>query len=687
MTNYPGGVLAQSPLAHQFVTGVGSDGHVTLAQPNYSDLAGTPPASPVPPPTPTTLGGLFSFTAPAHQFFTAINTTGQPVAAQPAAADLSNGVTGSGAVVLATGATLNPAAVHVGTLTRVPSDLLSAYSNTGPVNIEVIGDGFGANLIASRFTNDPSGPATIIAKARGTLAAPLAVAAGDVSGNFISSAWDGSIFAQVTAIIGQVQTFVGAGNISGNFVFQTRTAGAGGALTTALVIDNTQNANFYGTLGAQGSITSANGGISTEGALASFNVYPRSGASPPWVIYNPSGNSLNFYDTADRFIFSDSGLSTPVGTGVHVGTLTRVPTNNLSSYSNTAQASVEAIGDGFGAALNATRFTNDTTGPFFNGLKARGTLAAPTAVASGDVIGSFQAQAYDGSAYQIVTAIVAQAQTFTGPGNISGALSLQTRTAGAGGALANALTFDQIQNATFYGGVTSFGTSGSAAVANPTQIRLDGSYATTVGGPLKVDIFGGTGQYGMGLASGEMYFNAGSAAPALTMQPGLVASTQPFNAPSYQQAGAPLASTNLADVVPPTAFTPTVSFGTTVGDLAVSYTVQRGSWSAVGKLTHVEVNLGFTLTYTTSAGALIVPLPGLPLALTPGLAPLGAVQVSRATGWTGSLSASVGVSGGVAAVFLNQSNAGSPVQSLTTTHFPTGATAYAISVNVTYIAA
>lgn len=53
------------------------------------------------PPGPTTLGGVFSHVANVHQWLTAINTDGTVSSSQPAAEDLSNGVLGTGAVVLA----------------------------------------------------------------------------------------------------------------------------------------------------------------------------------------------------------------------------------------------------------------------------------------------------------------------------------------------------------------------------------------------------------------------------------------------------------------------------------------------------------------------------------------------------------------------------------------------------------
>lgn len=72
----------------------------------FADLLGTILPSSLPLPTSTTIGGVKSFAAVSHQWINSITTAGQPVASQPAAADLSNGVTGSGAVVLGTAPTI-----------------------------------------------------------------------------------------------------------------------------------------------------------------------------------------------------------------------------------------------------------------------------------------------------------------------------------------------------------------------------------------------------------------------------------------------------------------------------------------------------------------------------------------------------------------------------------------------------
>jgi hypothetical protein len=546
-----GGIVSLAPAPQRFVNGIGTDGVPITAQPQWTDLAGTPPGGfggTIGPPTQVVRGGVFSFVPQPHTFLIGLDTTGQFLAAQPAAADLSNGTTGSGAVALAT----SPQLV-------TPN----------------IGDAAGRSFAATGYGVLPN---ATYSYAGGTPTAPTPVVAGNWVGYNAYQGWDGSAFSYIGDFACEAVGIVSPGNVGGAFVFRTRPTGAGAAIATALTLNADQSATFYGPVSAAGPIT---------------------------------GPSLKVGPT----------FTPPAGA-------------NAAIYNNTAPANVYLIGDGQTANFLDTRYSSDTTPPVFSFVKYRGSYAAPAAVVSGDSAGQVNYDAWDGAAIQVVSRILGQAQTFTGANNVSGNLLFQTRPVGVGAALTTALTIDQAQIATF------------AQLPVWPAVNQNRFWASPVGA---------------------------SAAPAFRK---LDVSDMPA-----------LTTANLTDIIPPTAFTPTVTFGTTVGDLAVAYTIQRGSWSANGKLTHVEVNLGFTLTYTTSAGALVVPLPGLPLALTPGLAPLGVVQVSRATGWTGSLSASVGISGGVAAVFLNQSNAASPVQSLTTTHFPTGATAYAISINVTYLAA
>lgn len=92
------------------------------AAPTFRALVGAD----LPNPSPTSLGGVNSHASVSHQFLTQIGTDGSVSAAQPAASDLSNGVTGSGAVVLAVSPALTtpnlgtPSAVDLTNATNVP---------------------------------------------------------------------------------------------------------------------------------------------------------------------------------------------------------------------------------------------------------------------------------------------------------------------------------------------------------------------------------------------------------------------------------------------------------------------------------------------------------------------------------------------------------------------------------------
>ena len=103
--------------------------------------SGTLPAARLPAPTTTTKGGILSLAAAtANKFVTYIDSTGAQNLAQPAASDLSNGVQGSGAVVLAVSPTLttpNIGNATAGTLTATTgafTNLSSTNTITGSIS-------------------------------------------------------------------------------------------------------------------------------------------------------------------------------------------------------------------------------------------------------------------------------------------------------------------------------------------------------------------------------------------------------------------------------------------------------------------------------------------------------------------------------------------------------------------------
>lgn len=95
-------------------------------------------------------------------------------------------------------------------------------------------------------------------------------------------------------------------------------------------------------------------------------------------------------------------------------------------------------------AFNVTRYITSSptvgAGVGVNFQRARGSLASPTVVASGDVVGLLRGRAYDGSSFDNVVNIQMIAQTVTGA-NISGKILL--RTSDTGGTIRDRVTIDE----------------------------------------------------------------------------------------------------------------------------------------------------------------------------------------------------------------------------------------------------
>ena len=130
------------------------------ATPAFRALVGTD----LPLPTATTLGGDESYAAVTHQWINAVSTSGVPTSTQPAAADLSNGVTGSGAVVLAVSPSLTTPALGTPSaivLTNGTGCAISAcVSGLGAGVANFLGTPTSANLAAT--VTDESGSGSLL---------------------------------------------------------------------------------------------------------------------------------------------------------------------------------------------------------------------------------------------------------------------------------------------------------------------------------------------------------------------------------------------------------------------------------------------------------------------------------------------------------------------------------------------
>lgn len=208
---------------------------------------------------------------------------------------------------------------------------------------------------------------------------------------------------------------------------------AGGNFETAGNISTLGNASITGTLTVGGTVT-ANGNVnlgdsSTDTTtITGLGVINANSASPALKVTQAgAGASLLIEDVA-----SDTTPLIVDGAG-NVGIGLSTPTNKLELYSATA-ANVFIKGDST-TAYFAQRTSTDTAGPYSYYYKARGTALAPTAVASGDALGTLSFVGYGGTTLSSVAAIQSNVDTYTADNNLSGYLSFYTRTDGLAAAL------------------------------------------------------------------------------------------------------------------------------------------------------------------------------------------------------------------------------------------------------------
>lgn len=212
---------------------------------------------------------------------------------------------------------------------------------------------------------------------------------------------------------------------------------AGGNFETAGNISTLGNASITGTLTVGGTVT-ANGNVNLGDSatdtttITGLGVINANSASPALKVTQAgAGASLLIEDVASDttpFIVDGSG---------NVGIGLSTPTNKLELYSATA-ANVFIKGDST-TAYFAQRTSTDAAGPYSYYYKARGTALAPTAVASGDALGTLSFVGYGGTTLSSVAAIQSNVDTYTADNNLSGYLSFYTRTDGLAASLTERL--------------------------------------------------------------------------------------------------------------------------------------------------------------------------------------------------------------------------------------------------------
>lgn len=152
-----------------------------------------------------------------------------------------------------------------------------------------------------------------------------------------------------------------------------------------------------GTVGANGVVASG-----TDIGAVVFSADDGSALIPAASILGEVDGTPGTNDMPGRLVFSTTadGASSPtekmrITNAGNVGIGTSSPTNQLEVYN--ATSSVLSVSSQGTASLSVRRYSSNTSAPHVQTFKYRGTLASPTAVASGDSLGSVTFNGYDGT--------------------------------------------------------------------------------------------------------------------------------------------------------------------------------------------------------------------------------------------------------------------------------------------------
>jgi len=283
--------------------------------------------------------------------------------------------------------------------------------------------------------NTATASETNFKKNRGAITTPTIVQNTDEIHNLRFMGYDGSAYRLSARIQSSVDGTPGAGQVPGRLTLST--ADSAGTLKPAFYIDSDQVTQYVGSI----NVRNINTSYQTAGpdATARSIDFQRSRGDlniPDIVeegdqIYNLrfSGHNGNDYQVSAQIAAivdadpADSTSAVPGGLRFFTADSAGDLQNALYIDSN-QQVNVYTGLSRTNAPETSERASNDTAGVIDVYKKARGTLAAPATVNSGDYIHTFRFQAHDGSAYNTVAQIRAEASTTVGPGAIGGQLRL-----------------------------------------------------------------------------------------------------------------------------------------------------------------------------------------------------------------------------------------------------------------------
>lgn len=374
-------------------------GVITVGQLGFSDLTGSVSAAQLPNPTASTLGGIESIAAQSHKWINSISTSGVPSLTQPAAADLSdtatsgnvlrgngasfvsatlaaadlsNGVTGSGSVVLATAPTLVAPVLGAATATSI-TGLTGAFTPNAAGGTDI---GSAAKPFANIYVG---GSATNNIKVTGTATAARTVTLPDADSVTVQP-FGGVGHQFVTSILGTGQVFAAqpsAADLSdgttgiGNVVLATSPT----LVTPVLGVATATSINKTAiTAPATGSTLA----VADGKTLTASNTLTLAGTDGTTMTFQATGTVVN-RDSTDTLTHKTIDTS---GTGNHIqiagvdlpasiGTSGQVLTNNSGSLAFTT---VSGGGGSPGGVTNSIQYNTGTAFGGVSTLTPAGTL-------------------------------------------------------------------------------------------------------------------------------------------------------------------------------------------------------------------------------------------------------------------------------------------------------------------------